>query len=243
MSKPTETKRLILTMTNKGGVGKSTAVIHIADYLLENKIPFIAFDPDHANASFARYFQENGKAQPFMRLINIMDDSSMDQITKAFDEENAKLVIVDGVGAQNETFHAWMEDIGLFDRAEEMGLRITVILIIDEDKDTVDQAKDIAEKVEDRVDYLIIKNLKNTSHTTIYDQSMARKLIIDSLNGKEITFPKLKGHLVTIAQTESLRLSRASNTEKIYINDRARFESYKKTIFKALDSVKSIITP
>lgn len=243
-SPSTKAKRLVLVATNKGGVGKSTAVIHIADHLRENKIPFVAFDPDHANASFARFFKKaDGTKENSMRLINIADDSSLDQITRVFDEENENLVLVDGVGAQQETFLNWIEEIGLFDRAAEINLKITFVLVIDEDKDTVDQAMSVAERAEDKVDYLVIRNLKTTSETKIYDTSPARKLLTSALGAKEITFPKLKGNLVSIIQTESLRLSQAEKADKVYVNDRFRISAYRKQIQKALESIEALITP
>lgn len=240
-SKP---KRLVLIATNKGGVGKSTAIIHIADHLRGKNIPFVAFDPDHANASFARFFQKpDGSKEDSMRLINIADDSSLDEITKVFDDEKENLVLVDGVGAQQETFLNWIEEIGLFDRAKDMNLKITFVLVVDEDKDTVDQAMAVAERAEDNVDYLVIRNLKNTSETRIYDESPARKLLKEALGAKEITFPKLKGNLVTVVQKESLRLSQAEKSESVYINDRCRIGAYRKQIEKALTSVEALITP
>jgi hypothetical protein len=252
---PTQHKRLILIATNKGGVGKSTAAINIGDYLQTNSIPFVAFDPDHANASFARFFQikgdktndkEGGKKTTnpsFMRLINTADDSSLDQITRAFDEEKAQIVLVDGVGAQQAAFLNWIEEIGLFERAPSLGLKITFVIIVDEDKDTVDQAREVASKASDQVEYLVIRNLKNSPETSIYDNSPARKLIVNALGGKEITFPKLKPQLVSIVQSESLKLSEAETSDAVYVNDRFRFAAYKKVIFGELDSVKSLLTP
>lgn len=237
------TKRLVLVATNKGGVGKSTAIINIADHLNEQGIPFVAFDPDHANASFARFFaKEDGSREDFMRLVNIADDSSLDQITRVFDEENANLVLVDGVGAQQETFLNWIEDIGLFDRAKEMNLRITFVLVVDEDKDTVDQALAVAGRAGEEVDYLVIRNLKNSEETRIYDSSTARKMLTGPLNGKEITFPKLKGNLVSIIQSESLRLSEAEKHDKVYVNDRMRFKRYRSLVEAELAKVKDLIT-
>lgn len=237
-------KRLVLIATNKGGVGKSTAIINIADHLREKNMPFVAFDPDHANASFARFFQkDDGTKEDSMRLINIADDTSLDQITRVFDEEDESLVLVDGVGAQQETFLNWIEEIGLLDRAEEMNLKITFVLVIDEDKDTVDQAMTTAERSGDKVEYLVIKNLKNTTETRIYDNSPARKLLTSALGAKEITFPKLKGNLVSVIQNESLRLSQAEQSDAVYVNDRYRISAYRKQIEKALNSVTSLITP
>lgn len=237
-------KRLVLVATNKGGVGKSTAMIHIADHLRGKNIPFVAFDPDHANASFARFFKKpDGSKEDCMRLINIADDTSLDQITRVFDDEDESLVLVDGVGAQQETFLNWIEEIGLFDRAEEMNLKITFVLVVDEDKDTVDQAMMVAERAEDKVDYLVIKNLKNTAETRIYDASPARKLLVSALHAKEITFPKLKGNLVSVIQNESLRLSQAEASESVYVNDRFRIGAYRKQIEKALETIETLITP
>ena len=238
-----QSKRLVLVATNKGGVGKSTAIINIADYLKEREIPFVAFDPDHANASFARFFANPDGSRPdFMRLINIADDTSLDQITRVFDEEDANLVLVDGVGAQQETFMNWIEDIGLFERAKEMDLKITFVLVVDEDKDTVEQAMAVAGRVEDQVDYLVVKNLKNSEETRIYDGSAARKMLNGALSAKEITFPKLKGNLVSIIQSESMRLSEAATSEAVYVNDRMRFKRYRAAIEGELAKVEPLFT-
>lgn len=235
-------KRLILIATNKGGVGKSTTAIHIGDYLQSQNVSFVAFDPDHANASFARFFTpKNGRDGSPVRLITTTDDASLDQITKALDEEGASVVLVDGVGAQQGAFLDWIEEIDLFGRKAEMNLKITFVILIDEDKDTVDQARAVAGRAGEDVDYLVVKNLKNSPETTIYDSSAARGLLMEVLNAKEITFPKLKPNLVAITQRESLRLSEAAESPEVYVNDRCRFASYKAKIFKELEKVSDLL--
>lgn len=246
VSKPTQGKsnRLVMVATNKGGVGKSTAIIHIGDFLLQAGIPFVAFDPDHANHSLARFFtKEDGEREEYMKLINIADDSSLDQITKVFDEGVGNLVLVDGVGALQEAFQTWIEEIALFERAEDMDLKITFILVVDEDKDTVEQAMQVASWAGDQVDYLVIKNLKTTESTSIYDNSAVRKTLVNMLGAKEITFPKMKGNLVPIIQDKSLRLSEAEKSSAVYVNDRYRVSAYRKRVFKEIEAAKERILP
>lgn len=234
-------KRLIIIATNKGGVGKSFTAINIADFLKERNVNIVAFDPDHANASFARFFTKKERPE-WVKIINIADDTSLDQITKAL-EAGAEVALVDGVGSQQTNFLNWMEEIDLYSRAPEMNLKITLVLIVDEDKDTVDQAKDVAGRAGDQVDYIVVRNLKTTSTTTIYDDSAARKMLTNILNAKEITFPKLKDHLVTMMQSKSLRLAEAEKDPEVYTNDRKRIETYRKKITQELEKASDYLLP
>ena len=234
-------KRLILVATDKGGVGKSTFSIHVADYLKEKGEKFIAFDPDSANNSFARFFTENGKPEKWMRFINIMEDTSLDQITKALEEET-DIVLVDGIASQQKAFLNWIEEIDLFNRRKELSLDITFVLVVDEDVDTVEQVLTTVKRAEENVEYLVVKNLKNAETSEIYDSSQARKMI-NLFSPIEIVFPKLKGPLVTIIQSKSLTLSKASKDERVYKNDQMRFGNYKKRIWGELDKAKDLLVP
>jgi len=240
-----ERSRIVMIATNKGGVGKTTISLHICDYLTAKGVKVAAFDPDNANASFARFLTKPGEEKPeeFVKIINIADDTSLDQITRTVDSHDVQVVLVDGVGSQQSAFLNWIDEIALFERKEEMNLDITFIIIVDEDRDTVDQALEVANFAEDNVDYLVVKNLKNSRETTIYEDSPARKVLSQIYDAKEVTLPKMKDHLVSLIQGKSLRLSHAEKDDAIYENDRYRIASYRKKVWAELEKVESVILP
>ena len=235
-----------MTAIDKGGVGKSTFNIHLVDWALARGQRLVAFDPDMANSSFARFFSDrdgDGKLrpEPFMRFINIADDTSLDQITRAVEAESP-LCVVDGIAAQQRVFLDWIDEIGLFERKGEMGLDITFVRIADEDADTVDQCANAVLRVGDKVDWVLVKNHKTVEQTTIFDKATVRQALQD-MGAIEVVLPRLKGHLVSLIQSKSLPLSRAIAHPEVYTNDRERLRAYQAQVWGGLDTAARYLLP
>ena len=83
---------------------------------------------------------------------------------------------------------------------------ITMIIMIEEDKDTVFQAGEIVRRLGDRVDWLVVKNHKTCSTSEIYDNSKARQEL-QKLGAVEITMERVPWSLLATIQKTSRSLS------------------------------------
>jgi hypothetical protein len=116
----------------KGGVGKSVVARVLAQYFIDNQIPFLGFDTDKSHGSLLRFYPN------FAAPVVIDRYEELDRIVEAAAEEPARRIIVD-LAAQSHGFLAqWMEDSGLLDIKDELGLSLTYWHVVDSGRDSAD---------------------------------------------------------------------------------------------------------
>jgi len=231
--RPTGTKRLIMQATSKGGVGKSYLTINLCEWLQALKVPFVAFDPDWCNSSLTRFYPE-------AEFIDISEAVHLDNVIRAF--ERTDLVLTDGVGSLQTKFIDWLEETRVFDLRQDLSLDITMLVIIEEDKETVFQAGQAAQRIGDRANWLVIRNLKTSPVTEIYDSSNARKTLLE-LGAKEITVERLPWNLSSMLQKSSKSIGALTEDESIFFLERQRLRSYQQRLFEEFESARDYLLP
>jgi hypothetical protein len=224
-------KRLILVAMDKGGVGKSFFTILLTQWLQARQRAFLAFDPDYHNSTLTRFVPES-------QFLDIRHSENLDRIIEVM--EDHPLVLVDGVGSQQRIFLDWLEETNLLKLRHTMNLELTLVLIVEEDKDTVHQAGEAVSRIGNQVDWLVVRNHKSMPSTRIYDQSKARKELL-GCGAKEMTLPKLGDHLVFHLQQQSLTIQRALEDGRLFLIDRQRLVDYRKSIFSQFDANQTIL--
>ncbi len=227
------TKRLIMVAIDKGGVGKSYFCIRLIEWLIANGVNFCAFDPDFSNSTLTRFY-------PDAKFLDIRHSENLDHIVESFDTND--LILVDGVGAHQSIFLDWMEETDLLNVKQELGLSVTLVLIIEPDKDTVHQAGEAAKRAGKLVDWLVVKNMKLSNQLKIYENSQARQTLLAN-GAKEIVLEKLQPQLAELLQDKSWTMERALDGGQLDLMDRQRVVSYSRAWFHQLDQVKSILMP
>jgi len=228
----TETpKRLILVAMDKGGVGKSFFTILLTQWLQSIPRPFLAFDPDYQNSTLTRFVPES-------QFLDIRHSENLDRIIEVMQEH--PLVLVDGVGSQQRILLDWLEETNLLQLRQAMRLELTLVLIVEEDKDTVHQAGEAVSRIGNQVDWLVVKNQKTMASSRIYDQSKARKELL-GCGAKEITLPKLNPELVFFLQQQSMTIDRALDSHRLFLIDRQRLVDYRKSIFSQFEANSHIL--
>ncbi len=226
-------RRLVLSATSKGGIGKSFLTINLAQWYRDNHFPFTAFDPDFCNSTLTRYLPE-------AVFLDIRDSTQLDGIIRAFDETN--IVLVDGIGSMQGLFLDWFEETGLFELREQLNLQITLLLIIEEDKETVFQSGEVARRVGDNASYLVARNQKHGTTTRIYDGSKARQEL-QRLGAREITIERLPERLSAILQSGSKTLTQAIDDPSVFFLDRQRLKAYQRGLYLQFHQVQDLLLP
>lgn len=230
---PASNKRLAMVAMDKGGVGKSFFTILLAQWMTSVGQKFLAFDPDYQNSTLTRYVPE-------AQFLDTRHSENLDRIIEVMAE--APLVIVDGVGSQQRIFLDWLEETNLLSLRHSMGLALTLVLVVEEDKDTVHQAGEAVARIGQAVDWLVVKNQKNSSSLRIYDKSKARKELL-ACGAREITLPKLQEHLVFCLQHDSLTITQAIAGNQLFLIDRQRLIAYQRTVYRQFEEIKDILLP
>lgn len=230
---PSQARRLILIAMDKGGVGKSFFSILLVQWLQARGVPFLSFDPDYQNSTLTRFV-------PDSQFLDIRHSENLDRIIEVM--EGAPLVLVDGVGSQQRIFLDWLEETNLLALKDSMNLALTLVLIVEEDKDTVHQAGEAVRRIGPDADYLVVRNQKQSSLFRIYDESRARKALA-TCDAREITLPRLEEHLVHFLQRSSFTIRRALDSNELFLIDRQRLVAYQRMIFEQLEQAQKLLLP
>ncbi|MEI9896947.1 MAG: hypothetical protein WDN28_24585 [Chthoniobacter sp.] len=149
-------------------------------------------------------------------------------------------MLVDGVGSQQRIFLDWLEETNLLQLRHALRLELTLVLIVEEDKDTVHQAGEAVNRIGHQVNWLVVKNQKSMASTRIYDQSKARKELL-GCGAREMIMPKMTDHLVVYLQQHSQTIDRALEGNQLFLIDRQRLVDYRKSIFGAFDANQNLL--
>jgi hypothetical protein len=136
----------------KGGVGKSVVARVLAQYFIDHEIPFLGFDTDRSHGSLLRFYAD------FAAAVVIDRYEGLDRIVEAAAEQPERRIIVD-LAAQTHLFLAqWMEDSGLLDIRDELGLSLTYWHVMDSGRDSADLLVKVLDQFGGRLPLVVVLN-------------------------------------------------------------------------------------
>ncbi len=136
----------------KGGVGKSVVARLLAQYFIDNSIPFLGFDSDRSHGALLRFYA--GYASP----VVIDSYESLDAIVEAASEQPERRVLVDLAAQTQDPLTRWMDESQLLEVAPELGLHIRYWHVMDSGRDSVELLKLLLDRYERRLNYVIVQN-------------------------------------------------------------------------------------
>ncbi|WP_043581888.1 division plane positioning ATPase MipZ [Geminisphaera colitermitum] len=209
-------KRLIICPQDKGGIGKSFAATLLYDYLVDHDASVRAFDLDYANATFCRFVEE-------AECIDIDVDANRlgvpDRLTGAFDE--ADVVLADNQSCSGSRLRRFFEETRLPELQDELGLSIIFLVIAVEDKDAISQIADLIDVFQNRVRWLVARNLRDGDNLGLYMNSRTRKKLA-GYGAVEIDIPCLAEITREKLQRANLTVGRGRSSDDLYVIDRSR---------------------
>jgi hypothetical protein len=136
----------------KGGVGKSLVSRLVAQYFIDNSIPFLGFDSDRSHGALLRFYA--GYASP----VVVDQYDSLDAIVEAATEQPERRILVDLAAQTQQSLTNWMDESQLLGLAPELGLNIRYWHVMDTGKDSVDLLRRLFDRYEQRLSYVIVQN-------------------------------------------------------------------------------------
>ena len=121
----------------KGGVGKSLVSRLLAQYMIDKQIPFLGFDTDRSHGALMRFYA--GYASP------VLADryEALDAIVEAAFDQPERRILVDLAAQTHDPLVRWMDDSGVLNLADEMGIGMVYWHVMDSGKDSVDLLKSL----------------------------------------------------------------------------------------------------
>ncbi len=168
----------------KGGVGKSVLARLLAQYFIDQSMPFIGFDSNRTHGALLRFY--SGYASPIL----IDNYASLDTIVEAAAENPDRRILVDLAAQTNDGLTQWMEDSQLLEVAAEIGLNFRYWHVMDSGRDSVDLLKRLLDKHGTRLSYTLVLNQVHGDNFRILDASGEKERAV-SMGASIITLRRL----------------------------------------------------
>jgi len=144
--------RIHLIGGEKGGVGKSMVSRLLAQYFIDQQLPFVGFDTDRSHGALLRFYA--GFASPV--LIDRYE--ALDHIVETAIEKPGQRVLVDLAAQTHEPLVKWMEESGVLDMAGESGFKLTYWHVMDSGRDSVNLLTRLLDRFGSRLNYVLVQN-------------------------------------------------------------------------------------
>ena len=228
------TKRLVLILNGKGGVGKSFFAVNFVQYLKDKKIQFLACDCDNENSTLKRF---HGDAA-FLDLAHLR---GLDSMIRAL--EKTDLVVVDCRAASTEVFFNYFDEIDLQPTLQSLSAALTLVMPVNQEADSIDQLQRIVNKLKNTCTYLVLRNKVHNDNFALYDQSVIQKKLQKELGAKEISMTKLQPWLVEELSRKNLTITAAIAAGQLHLLDRQRLQTWQRKLYAEIESAAELLLP
>jgi hypothetical protein len=234
---PHAVKKLIVFPQDKGGIGKSFIATLVYDYLIEQSVRLKTFDLDHANSTFQRFVPE---ADFIDTDVDANKLAVLDTMVSALD--TVDVVLVDNRASGGTKVLRYIEDSRLTQLQKELKFELIFVVVALDDKDAISQIADLLDEYHDRVRWLVIRNYRDTSVLTMYDESQSRKRL-QAADAVEIEVPCLTEVTRNKLQLANLTVGKGCLSPKIHLLDRSRCQSFHQAMTSQFDKARELILP
>src|SRR5689334_22458559 len=157
--------RIHLIGGEKGGVGKSLVARIVAQYMIDRGLPFIGFDTDRSHGALLRFYRQH--AAPV--LVDRVE--SLDAIVESAVDVPGRRVLVDLAAQTHDPLVRWMDDAGVVNLVDELGIALHYWHVMDAGKDSVDLLKKLLDRFGTGLDYVIVRNQVRGNDFSVLEQS------------------------------------------------------------------------
>ena len=219
----------------KGGVGKSLVARVVAQYCIDRGIPFMGFDTDRSHGALLRFYHE------FASPVLADQYESLDVIVEAAGENPGLRILVDLAAQTQEPLVKWMDESGVLETVQELGLTLAYWHVLDSGKDSVDLLKKLLDRFGARLNYVLVLNQVRGETFDIFEQSGEKARAL-GLNAKIITLRKLHEPVITKIDAGSTSFwaaqhRSATDPTGLGLLERQRVKVWIKHAYEQLDTV------
>jgi MinD-like ATPase involved in chromosome partitioning or flagellar assembly len=236
-------KRIILSMGGKGGVGKTSIMVGLAEWFDLNQIPVKLLDLDTENKARGSLTHFFGGRVP---KVNIHSPAGLDAFIDYL-ADGAPVVLADMGAGSGQVTYDWFET--MYPDIADAGMAFTAIGVVTSDPASVESVLAWAARLQSRVSYLIVENsiTDRADFTYWHNSEQARRF-------REVFAPAVicmdyrlaelenaaRNHGVTLSGVAS-RGTDAPELRRASIVMRA--QSYRRRMFAEFDKVKELLLP
>jgi hypothetical protein len=195
----------------KGGVGKSVVARLLAQYMIDHEIPFIGFDTDRSHGALLRFYSDY--ASP-----TVIDNyESLDTLMETASTQPEQRILVDLAAQTHLPLSLWIEDSGVLELAEELGIAMHYWNVMDSGKDCVDLLSKLLDQFGNRLNYVLVQNQLRDDNFNILESSGVKDRAL-GLNARIINLKRLHTPVMTKIDSNSYSFWAAKNKDAEALN-------------------------
>jgi MinD-like ATPase involved in chromosome partitioning or flagellar assembly len=236
-------KRVVFTMGGKGGVGKTGVVVALGEWFQANEIPVTLLDLDTENkarGSLKHFF--NGT----VTKVDVHTPAGLDAFVDHLDGGTPIILADMGAGA-GQVAAGWFDS--MYEDVAATGVRFTAVGIVTPDPASVESVLAWANRLQDRVEYVIVENAtsaladftywRSTKQANQFRQAFSPAILQMEFRLAELENP-LRQHGIQLGQVADRKtvvdeLKRASLI--------MRAQSYRRRLFSEFDRAREVFLP
>ena len=219
----------------KGGVGKSLTARVLAQYMIDREIPFLGFDTDRSHGALMRFY--SGYASPV-----VMDRyEALDVIVETAAEQPERRILVDLAAQTHDALVRWMDDAGVINMADEMGMTIHYWHVMDSGKDSVDLLQKLLDRFGTGLKYVLVRNQVRGNDFSTLEQSGEQARALE-LGAKIVSIKKLNEGVMNKIDAGSssfwkAKTSHDSTDGGLGLMDRQRVKMWLRDVYREIDDI------
>jgi MinD-like ATPase involved in chromosome partitioning or flagellar assembly len=234
-------KRVILSMGGKGGVGKTSVIVALAEWFEANEIPVMLLDLDTENKARGSLTHFFGGYVP---KLNIHTAAGLDAFIDHL-QVGPPVILADMGAGSGRVTHDWFD--AMYPDIADAGIRFTAIGVVTSDPASVESILTWADRLQDRVAYLIVENRITLNGDFTYwresrEAQQFRETFRPAVIQMDYRLPDLENSArkygVTLGQVAG-RTTDAPELQKASLVMRA--QSYRRRLFAEFDKVKGLL--
>ncbi len=219
----------------KGGVGKSVVARVLAQYMIDRELPFCAFDTDRSHGSLLRFYGD------YSVPTEVEAFESLDAIVEAAVADSERHILVDLAAQTFQPLVAWLEESGVLELTNDLGITVTYWNVMDAGKDSVDLLGPLFAQHAPNLNYVLVLNELRGDDFSLFEQSEAKQRTLD-INAQIISLKRLHPPLMQKIDASSASFWAAKNSApdnamKLGLLERHRVKIWLQQAYAAIDSV------
>lgn len=236
-------KRVVFTMGGKGGVGKTGVVVALAEWFQANEIPVTLLDLDTENktrGSLKHFF--NGT----VTKVDVHTPAGLDAFVDHLDGGTPIILADMGAGA-GQVAAGWFDS--MYEDVAATGVRFTAVGIVTPDPASVESVLAWANRLQDRVEYVIVENAtsaladftywRSTKQANQFRQAFGPAILQMEFRLAELENP-LRQHGIQLGQVAD-RKTMVDELKRASLVMRA--QSYRRRLFSEFDRAREAFLP
>jgi hypothetical protein len=227
--------QLIMVQGGLGGVGKTVAMVAIADYLQNKGIPFICSDCDMENSgklrSFTHWF---GKAVQ----LDLRDTSDCDKLLEGSANAGSPYVLADLPSNSSADIIKYWKGIVTPEILEELNLSILSVGVVTPTRGSGQSVCEWIDTLGSNVQYLIALNRLGFEYSPAPKEKAFKHWLALDTNYPYFEIPHLRDEEMERMTELGLLPSKAFKSKDLFVLPRQRIKDWRDQIHAQLDALK-----